>query len=316
MKHKIILPNPIHFDRRRPDCRVFEITRCMRILEVYERDVIVEIDSGELKDRIPKPVYMGNDNGRYSSFFTVDKNLFMIVDADGPILNHKEWVKYYEEQGVKGYFVACHRYSTKFIFDDCKVPAFPLPGKPGSRISLKDMEHEAHSRSVAAKKDINVFFQGRFNTRVARIHIAKLITNAIPNCRIENCSKNIISSEEYIDRMCRSKIAWCPRSVLSEPDHECNAPIAKEFEAMCLEIMVLKPPIGTIEVEERISGIHFAEVNNDSSDLIEKIRYYLEHDNERKEIAHNGRLYFERNCSTFARAHQIFNDCLKAIDAV
>lgn len=314
MSHKIILPNPKYFDgRTRADYRISEFAKCMKILEVYETDIKVIEDTGKLKEAIPEYVQMANDNGKYSSFFMVDGHLFMIIDTDHPVDNHEEWVKHHESKGVKGYFVWCHRHSTKYIFDGCKASIFPLAGKPGPLISLKDMEHEAHPRSVNMEKDINVFFHGRFNTRPTRESIAPIITDAIPNCRIGECSKEYLSSEEYINFMSRSKIVWCPRSVWSEPNRECNAPTGKEFEAMCLEVLVLKPPIGTIEVEERIPGVHFVEVHDHSLDLIEKIQYYLEHEDERKEIAHNGRLWYERNCTVNSRAYYLFNSALKAI---
>jgi len=314
MTHEIVLPNPKHFDVL-ADHRISEFTRCMRILEVYEPGVSVYIDSGELKKQVPAPVIMSNDNGRYSSFFSIDGHLFMITDTDHLYYNHAEWVKYYADNGVKAYFISNHRHSTKFIFDNCQISVYILGGKPGPHLSLEYMEHEAHSKSVTTPKDINVFFHGRFNTRVTRRHIAKIIMDNIPNCYIESCSGNFVSSEEYINRMCRSKIVWCPRSVYSKPDRECNTPTAKEFEAMCLEIMVLKPPIGTTESEERIPGVHYVEIDDHSSDLIEKIQYYLEHDDERKEIAHNGRMYYERNCTVNSRAYKFLNYALEAIDA-
>ena len=45
-----------------------------------------------------------------------------------------------------------------------------------------------------------------------------------------------------------------------------------------LEVLVLKHPTGVIESEPRLPGIHFVEYENYNTDLIEKISYYLKHE--------------------------------------
>jgi len=79
---------------------------------------------------------------------------------------------------------------------------------------------------------------------------------------------------------------------------------------MALECCIFRHPNNLIEVEPRISGVHYVEIDeNTHADLIPKINYYLEHEKERKEIAHNGRLWYERNGTAIARAKKIFEDC-------
>jgi len=82
---------------------------------------------------------------------------------------------------------------------------------------------------------------------------------------------------------------------------------------MCLENLVIRHPIGVIETEPRIDRKHYVEIQNDDSDLLELLYYYLEHDDERKEIAHNGRLWYERNGSPTARAYHIVESLKKVI---
>ena len=258
--------------------------------------------------------FVANKNNQLASLFAVDDYIFMLVNTDAPTINHRLWVPYYS-QYVSGFFILCNRRSTAFIFDNCGVPVLPLTIKSDPFVPLLDFEHDAHSKSMAAQKDISVFFHGRYVTRLARKAFATLIKKHITNTHIEDSGDyKVLPGAEYINLMSRSKIVWCPRSVKSQPDHECNAVTARESEAMCLECLVVRPSIGIIETEERVPGVHFVEVENDNSDLIEKLQYYLEHDDERKEIAHNGRLWWERNCSVIARANQIYSDCLKIME--
>ncbi len=278
-------------------------SRDLLVLPVYFRNVQCVVDGAKIKSRLPKT------KEHYTSFFMVNDNLFMINNNDRPV--RWEWSGY--SKFVTAFFIFCHRFTTTYAFKNT-VPAYPLPGKSAAHFSLAQLEHNAHSRSVQNKKDISVFFSGRSFCRVARKFSGRLITNHFPDSYVHFLdSGTALSKDEYIDTIIRSQIAWCPRSVWSEPDKECNSSIPKEFEAMGLELLLVKHPIGVIETEERVPGVHFVEVKNDSSDLVEKLQYYLEHDNERKEIAHNGRLWWERNCSTIARASFILNSCLRSM---
>lgn len=285
-------------------------------LPVYYENISVVSDNNLLDPYITKilenPPRMANKNSAREAFFVIDDHLFMIVDTDHPYKNAENWVPYYS-QFVSGFFVSCPRYSTSYIFDNCEVPVFCLGISPDIMIPASFLEHDAHSISVTCEKTISVFFQGRFSTRIRRKDFGELINKEIANSHIRNSGTHPLSGIEYVKEMCKAKIAWCPRSHSSPPDHDCNSVPSKEGDAMCLELLVVKQSIGQPEVEKRIPGVHFVQYNNDGSDLIEKLRYYLEHEDERKEIAHNGRLWWERNCSTFSRAKGIFDSCFKAI---
>jgi len=231
-----------------------------------------------------------------------------MVDTRDRILNdYEHWIPYFSSF-CSAFFISSLRTSTMFIFDNCKVPFFPCPLKTGSRIPFHYVEY-IHGKDN--KKDIPVFFNGRAIVRVARRFFGNLIIKSIPGSYIKFLDDGIaLSGHEYVDMMSKSKISWCPRSIWSDPNRDCNTTIGKEIEAMCLESMVLKQPLGVIETEERIPGIHFVEYKNDSSDLIEKIEYYLEHEEKRKEIARNGRLWWERNCSPISRSVYMFNKAI------
>lgn len=314
MKHNIILPEfPI---LRNSEYMISRHISCLLCLPAFNDEISVVCSNELLKPYVDKilsnPPPMSNKNGRLSGLFVVNDHVFMFITTDRPVDNAQNWVPYYS-QYVSGFFLCCHRHSTSYIFDNCGVPVFPVGFCPDRFVPMHYMEHGAHTKSMTCEKDISVFFQGRYSCRGPRRSNANMIKSKIPNARIANADVRYIPGNEYLDLMCRSKIVWSPRTVKCPPDFDCNSTPGKEGEAMCLECLLVKNPIGVTEPEKRIPGVHFVEYDNYSTDLIEKLEYYLKHEDERKEIAHNGRLWWERNCSTLARAKQIFSDCLSAI---
>ena len=284
-------------------------SRDLIVLPVYFRNVKCVIDTEKIASRI-------SDSSLSKCFvtpvdlFIVNDDLFMLNNNDRPI-KRTDWIECSKE--LTAFFILQPRFSTNYIFKGAS-PAYPLPGKSNPHFSLVQLEYNAHSRALQSKKDISVFFSGRHTVRVARKHYGRVIKRSFPDAYIHFLeSGTYLTKEEYLDTIVRAKIAWCPRSTWSLPDRNSNATIAKEFEAMGLELLVVRHPLGIVETEERLPGVHFVEYENDSSNLIEKLQYYLEHEDERKEIAHNGRLWWERNCSTVARANFILNSCLKSM---
>lgn len=322
LTYKIILPD-LSKDLSQRLCgslvSMWSYSHCLMSIPVLYPNVSVVCNNDALLEKVSHILVdapcMSNKGNELAGLFAVNDHIFLMRISDTPNKNAHKWVPYYSKY-VSGFFLLCHRRSTAYIFDNCDIPVFPLTIKPDVNLPLAELELDAHSKSVTIKKDISVFFRGRYNTRLPRKILAAEIQNRISKTHISD-SRNFkkMPGTEYIDLMCRSKIAWCPRSVKCLPDTDCNAACPRESEAMCLECLVVRPNIGIIEAEERISGVHFVEIKNDSSDLIEKLQYYLEHENKRKEIAHNGRLWWERNSSHTARARQIFSDCVKAIES-
>jgi len=289
-------------------------TKSFMAAPIYFRNITCSIDQNKIASNIITPFRTSNRDLLASPFFMVDDKMFYLCVGDRPINRCEGWIPAYSSF-CTALFVYALRTSTSFIFDNCPIPVYPLPNIPDPVLPLYELE--LFGRSMSSVKDIPVFFHGRHVVRVARKGAAKHILRYIPGAYVGFTDNSaFLTSSEYINKMARSKIAWCPRSCWSPPDPDCNTSTAKECEAMCVETMVMKHSIGTTEVEKREPGVHFVEMKNDSSDMIEKMQYYLEHDDERKEIAHNGRLWYERNCTMSARMYFIINKCMESMGEI
>ena len=318
VNYHFIVPNAKLFSQE-AHFRIYRYTLCLHTLPMLYDNTTISIDDGTMFATVPqvpidrknhKRSFVANKNGEYASFFMVNDKLFMYVDADSPVSNSHRWIPFFEEHGIAGLFIVQKRTSTEYMLDNCSIPTFPMASVTDYRVPLSFLEHDAHAKSMCTKKDISVFFSGRCELRPARHAWRDIIRQQIPNSLTNNRHWLTLSTKDYIESMCRAKIFWCPRSVKSRPDHDCNGITSREVEGMCLETLIVRPPNGLIEVEPRLPEVHFVEVQNDNSDLIDKLRYYLEHDEERKEIAYNGRLWYERNSTSVARAKHLFS-CVK-----
>jgi len=283
-------------------------SRDLLALPVYYKNVECIVDHEAIVKRVPK-----NTMYDASFYFLVNDQLFFIHHTDCPIIHWEKWIPH-ESQFCTAFFILALRHSTNFIFENCSVPVFPFISKFGTHVSPNYIEH-CHASDI--EKDLDVFFSGRASIRPARKYSGQSVLATFPNSCIQFIDQGTaFEAQEYVDLMSRTKIAWCPRSMWSEPDHECNCPVGREYEAMCSEAMVMKHSIGIIESEERTPGVHFVECKNDDTDLVEKLSYYLEHDEERKTIARNGRLWWERNGSVRGRSSFIMKCCLQAMGEI
>ncbi len=322
MEYTIVLPNVKNFGNRQ-QLRIYKFAACLYILNAYEPIITVLPDDEILRNRLPA-VFPPQGRSRIRSFwvesreafFMINDSLFLIIDNDDFTGNYEENIKFFDDLGVCGIFCANRRRSTEFIFQKSPFPMFgTTPGIEPYRLPMPEFEHFGHSNYMNMKKDISIFFSGRCNTRISRLAYLHMIKEKFPDALVHNSEhKGSTSPEEYVKKLRRAKIAWCPRSVKSRPDFDCNSSTGREMEALCLEVLVVRPPIGIIEIEPRIDGVHYVEVKNDGSDVIDKMEYYLAHDEERLAIARNGRLWWERNSSAVARAYNIFNNSKIAME--
>jgi hypothetical protein len=239
----------------------------------------------------------------------LNDHLFMFVNNDCPQAWANEWIPYYRDY-CSAFFIMQYRFSCVDLFNE--ITAFPLPMKCHSTIPIWYLEQQSRL-SLERSRDISVFFSGRRSVRPRRAEGFQLIEKHFPGSILNPTEKRMLSPHDYCDYMCRAKIAWCPRSVHCDPDHEENGITAKECEAMCAQTMVIRHALHVKETEPRIAGTHFVEVSSQERDLLDTIRFYLDHEEKRQEIAYNGRLWYERNWSPRATAHYLVNRCLEAM---
>lgn len=277
------------------------------IVDVVNCKIIVDHD--RIVKHVPSPVMICNKNHAVPNFFMINDHLFMFVNADCPEIFQDQWIPHYGSV-CSAFFVLQLRESYLDLFKQYDTPAFPLPMKFHPTVPRAYMEMKSRQNP---KKDIPVFFSGRTNTRPRRSVGIEKIKRHFPGSFLHVSNNRIISYQEYCDLLCRAKIVWCPRSVCCPGHEEENGITSKENEAMCVESMVLRHALHVKEQEPRIPGIHFVEMEVKESDMLEKVQYYLDHDDEREEIAYNGRLWYERNWAPTPQAHFIVNRCLEAM---
>ncbi len=71
----------------------------------------------------------------------------------------------------------------------------------------------------------------------------------------------------------------------------------RQFEILNLgEFLLTQEYENFFGIKEPVNKKHCVFFKEDGSDLIELIKYYLEHEDEREEIAKNGKKFFEENC--------------------
>lgn len=133
------------------------------------------------------------------------------------------------------------------------------------------------------ERDVDIVFSGSFGLgreerQEAMIH---LLDNGIKLVHGGSEGRDHFSTEEYADRYKRAKLA-----LSFSRAHGMNVINARPFEAMNCGAMLLE------QESEELAKLYVPYVDyvpwTDKEDLLNKVKYYLEHDDERKTIASNG----------------------------
>jgi hypothetical protein len=238
-------------------------------------------------------------------FFMVNGHLFMI-DHGEKIGDRAPWGlgKLVERDKLCGIFL--EQTDEDLDTSKSKVPVIPL-SYGAKQPSLWLNQAEYHQLGVQKDKKYSVHFIGNFTTNKSdRNRQAELIAS-IPNSKIEHRKNSKrLDFHDYMKDLASSYMVWCPPG--GRPKTH------REIEAMCCEVAVVMPRQRIMEQEDLIPDFHYIQIQDDYKNAVEKINYFLQNKEALAEIAKNGRLWFERNCSESARAKFILEKCLQLIE--
>lgn len=305
---KIILPQTIYIASN-AHRRMASHTKCLWHLNSREDVTVCEDDVYYPPKR---PGLVSNNNGKCGCFFSVNGHLFCVFDTDRPGHNVEDWLEYYSKH-VKAFFICNYYKDLKEIFEKSNVKVFPFFGS--GNVALPFLNNDEITKNMpdrSIKKDIPIFFRGKFQNNEQRASLAQMANKAFPGSCIKNSGQSSVDEETYLNILQRSKIVWSPPSVVTIPNKYSICVRAKE--AMCVETLLVRQPIDVFTPEELIPNEHFVETNRDHSNLIELLEHYLYNEEERFRIARNGRLFFERNFTDMARATYLLEKCISVIE--
>lgn len=243
------------------------------------------------------------DNGL---FFMVNNFLFMI-DHGEHTGNRGAWIigKYVNPHQLAGIFI--EQMDKGLDTRQSKIPIIPL-AYGIKQPSLWLNQGTYHDLGLHGPKKYSIHFLGNYSTNKRREREAKIIQK-ISGSRIEHVGKSRrLTFDEYMRDMAMSRMVWNPPG--GRPKTH------REIEAMCCEIAVVMPEQKIEEQENVIPDTHYICIKPDYSDVKSKVEYYLRDPDQLAEIAHNGRMWYERNASDNARAKYIHDQALKIIAKV
>lgn len=259
------------------------------------RKRVVELDAIRDKMKSERPAY---DRGL---FFMVNGHFFMI-DHGEHTGNRGSWIigKYTNPDQLSGIFM--EQMGSNLNTSKSKIPIVPLSyGTKEPSLWLNQGVY--HSIGLQKDKKYSVHFIGKVEKNRAKFADQ---LKSLPGSKIEHRGNSKrMGFHEYMKDLAHSKIVWCPYG---------NRPKThREVEAMCCEVAVMMPNQHIREQEDLIPNVHYIEIKQDHSDAMKKAQYYLDHEDERKEIARQGHLWYERNVSDYARAKYIYKNCVRII---
>lgn len=151
-------------------------------------------------------------------------------------------------------------------------------------------------------RDIDIVFSGSYGLgREERQNtLLHLLNNGIKLVHGGSEGRDHFTTEEYADRYKRAKI-----SLSFSKAHGINVVNARPFEVMSCGSMLIEQESPEL-AKLFIPGVDYVEWK-DNDDLLAKVRYYLEHEEERKTIANNGMMKMNK----FYSAKKFWEDILK-----
>lgn len=123
---------------------------------------------------------------------------------------------------------------------------------------------------------------------------------------ISEDEENAFVGESYAREINRAKVFFTCDSNL-------HYPIIKYYEVLACRTLLLAPALKELMDLGFIPGKHFVEINKDN--FLEKAKYYLEHEEERKKIAQQGYRMIHKKHTVSIRAAQLVSYIEEILDA-
>jgi len=236
-------------------------------------------------------------------FFMFNGFLFMI-DHGEYSGNRAQWIigKYVKPRQLAGIFI--EQMDKKLDTSLSKIPIVPLT-YGAKEPTLWIDQGVYHNLGMNGKKKHSIYFAGAFGTNKKRKRHAQILSQ-VKGALIEDRKKSgRLNFSQYMKNMAASHIVWCPAG--GRPKTH------REIEAMCCEVAVLMPEQHVVEPEALKPDVHYICVKPDYSDAAKKCEHYLSNSEKLKQIAHEGRMWYERNASDYARARYMHKHCIKIL---
>lgn len=128
-----------------------------------------------------------------------------------------------------------------------------------------------------------------------RLKKYKIIAN------VNDCGDRMFGYQGYLEQMAQAKINITARG------HGIDT--VRKWETLTYSGLVLADKLPQIVPNDYEDGKHIVYYQNDLSDLVDKIIYYLEHDEERKKIGEAGRAHTFKYHTSIRRAEYFLSIC-------
>lgn len=216
----------------------------------------------------------------YTNIEKVETPKFMFcADPWANIFTHTQIMNRYNFDGALMLYPSAIPFYSKYA--KCKLYPSPYAVDPEH---FKDMDLE---------REYDVFCSGSFGAEAHPLR-HRLLTESErhPDVKFHLSEGHGLSFEDYVKALNRSKIFCFDNVYLRIPEGDPRAPrirfaIEKWFEAMSCGMMAMAPAPKYAEGLHFKADYNFVDVNMDN--FMEKIRYYLDNDNERRLITMRGK---------------------------
>jgi hypothetical protein len=186
------------------------------------------------------------------------------------------------------------------IFDDTKLESKVTPWLKGIDTNSFKSEKLEKKYDVVLSGAADSFYPLRsyFHNQLIKEKEIKYFRPPFPNYKFD--ADKQYTGDGYVKLLNQSKI-----HITDSGRYNCVGPVAKYFETMATDCLLLAvKPLGE-ELTHLVDGYNFVSVNQNN--FLEKIKYYLENEEERRIIINNANKTIQEYHSVDIRAKQLIN---------